>query len=68
MWYALKIGFTWEEALDQPVGRLLTLMAIEQIKHEGARIAGETPEGGLGEDDVFDSESMDIDEVFPDLK
>lgn len=67
MWYALKIGFSWEEALDQPVGRLLTLMAIEQIKNEGAQIAGEVF-GSLGDDDVFDNETMDIDEIFPDLK
>ena len=67
MWYALKVGFSWEEALDQPVGRLLTLMAIEQIKHEGAQIAGEVI-GSLWDDDVFDNETMDIDEVFPDLK
>ena len=67
MWYALKIGFSWEEALDQPVGRLLTLMAIEQIKHEGAQIAGEVF-GSLGDDDVFDNETMDIDEIFPELK
>ncbi len=67
MWYALKVGFSWEEALDQPVGRLLTLMAIEQIKHEGAQIAGEVF-GVLGDDDVFDNETMDIEEIFPDLK
>lgn len=64
MWYALRIGFSYEEALLQPVSRVLTLMAIEQIKVEGAKQAGE----GLGEFDVFDSESMDIDEVFPDLQ
>lgn len=67
MWYALKIGFTYEEAMLQPVSRVLTLMAIEQIKHEGAQIAGEVF-GSLGDDDVFDNETMDIDEIFPDLK
>lgn len=40
----------------QPVSRVLTLMAIEQIKHEGARLATE-------EIDVFDNETMDIDEL-----
>ena len=61
MWYALKIGFTYEEAILQPVSRVLTLMAIEQIKHEGAKLAGE-------EIDVFDNENMDIDRIFPDWK
>lgn len=61
MWYALRIGFSYEEALDQPVSRVQTLMAIEQIKCEGARFA-EDPFA------VFDSETMDIDEVFPNWK
>ena len=66
MWYALKIGLTYNEAMDQPVSRILTLMAIEQIKHEGARLAGSEP---WNEIDVFDNETMDIDQVFPaDLK
>lgn len=47
--------------MDQPVSRILTLMAIEQIKHEGARMARDPNE-------VFDNETMDILEVFPDLK
>lgn len=65
MWYALRIGFSYEEALRQPVSRILTLMAIEQIKAEGAHPAGQ----GLGEFEVFDNETMDIDELFPpDLK
>ena len=52
--------------MDQPVSRILTLMAIEQIKHEGARLAGSEP---WNEIDVFDNETMDIDQVFPaDLK
>lgn len=61
MWYALRIGFSYEEALQQPVSRLLTLMAIEQIKAEGAQPAGK----GLGALEIFDNESMDIDELFP---
>ena len=44
--------------MDQPVSRILTLMAIEQIKHEGARLVRE-------EIDVFDNETMDIDLIFP---
>ena len=61
MWYALKIGLTYSEAMDQPVSRILTLMAIEQIKHEGARMA-------MDPNEVFDNETMDILDVFPDLK
>ena len=56
------MGFSYEEALDQPVSRVLTLMAIEQIKHEGARLAGTDP---WDEIDVFDNETMDIDQIFP---
>ena len=64
MWYALRIGFSYEEALDQPVSRILTLMAIEQIKCEGARLA-EDPI------DVFDNETMDeydLARIIPDLR
>lgn len=63
MWYALRIGFTYEEALLQPVSRVLTLMAIEQIKVEGAQLV-ETI-------DVFDNETMDEHDlalIFPDWK
>lgn len=61
MWYAMKIGFSYQEALDQPVSVLQTLMAIEQIKTEGARPA-------FSQVDVFDNETMDIWEAIPDLK
>ena len=64
MWYALRIGFSYEEALDQPVSRILTLMAIEQIKHEGAELFEKTI-------DVFDNETMDEHDlalIFPDWK
>lgn len=44
MWYGLHIGLTLEETLTVPVGELLTLIAIEQIKVEGAKEA----------DDIFD--------------
>lgn len=57
----MRVGFSYEEALLQPVSRVLTLMAIEQIKCEGATLA-EDPV------DVFDPETMDIDRVFPDWK
>lgn len=61
MWYALHIGFSYQEALDQPVAVLQSLMAIEQIKMEGAKPA-------LHQVDVFDNETMDIWEAIPDLK
>lgn len=63
MWYALRIGFTYEEALLQPVSRVLTLMAIEQIKVEGAQLVEEIA--------VFDNETMDehdLARIFPDWK
>lgn len=40
MWYALSLGIGYDRALDLPFGELLTLIAIEQIKHEGAKPAG----------------------------
>lgn len=42
MWYALSLGIGYDRALDLPFGELLTLIAIEQIKHEGAQPAGES--------------------------
>lgn len=36
MWYGLHMGLTLDETLTLPVGELLTLIAIEQIKTEGA--------------------------------
>lgn len=61
MWYALRMGFSYEEAMLQPVSRIMTLMAIEQFKCEGAKLAWE-------EIDAFDPETMDISEVIPDLR
>lgn len=37
MWYGLRVGLTYEQALDIPFGELLDFVAIEQIKVEGAR-------------------------------
>ena len=31
-------GLTYEQALDIPFGELLDYVAIEQIKHEGAKL------------------------------
>ncbi len=30
----MRVGLTYDQALDLPVGELLDYMAIEQIKHE----------------------------------
>ena len=35
MWYGLRVGLTYEQALDIPYGELLDFMAIERIKAEG---------------------------------
>ena len=34
IWYGLKIGLTYDQALDIPVGELMDYVAIEQVKHE----------------------------------
>lgn len=36
LWYALRMGFGYEAAMRQPVGRLRLLTAMEQVKCEGA--------------------------------
>ena len=35
MWYGLRVGLTYEQALDIPYGELLDFMTIERIKTEG---------------------------------
>lgn len=37
LWYGLKVGLTRQEALNEPFGGLLDLIAIHQIKVEGAK-------------------------------
>ena len=44
----MRIGFTYEETLDLPLGDLKTLIAIEQIKNEGRK------EKRSEEDEFFD--------------
>ena len=34
----MRVGLTYDQALDIPFGELLDYVAIEQIKHEGFRI------------------------------
>ena len=38
LWYGLKIGLSYREAHALPLGELLDLISIEQIKHEGAKL------------------------------
>jgi len=38
MWYGMAIGLTRTETLDLPYGELLDLIAIHQIKCEGAKL------------------------------
>lgn len=38
LWYALRVGLSKQEALDSPIGELIDLMRIEQVKHEGAKV------------------------------
>lgn len=50
LWYGLKIGLTYDQTMDLPLGELLDLVAIEQIKHEGARLKHSA---GDGEEEFF---------------
>lgn len=35
MWYGMRAGLSYREALDVPFGELLDFVAIEQVKREG---------------------------------
>lgn len=59
LWYGLKVGLGYEAALRQPLGRILDLMAIEQVKHEGAE---------LKDNRRFDPDEMTLEDLIPDLK
>ncbi len=37
LWYGLRIGLSYDAAMSLPFGRLADLIAIEQIKTEGAK-------------------------------
>lgn len=45
LWYALRVGLSKQEALDSPIGELVDLMRIEQIKHEGAKLRADNAAG-----------------------
>lgn len=36
MWYGLKAGLDYQTAMNLPIGRIIDLMHITQIKTEGA--------------------------------
>lgn len=38
LWYALRLGLPYVHALALPVGELLDLIAVEQIKTEGFKL------------------------------
>ena len=46
LWYGLRVGLSYREAHALPLGELLELISIEQVKKEGAKIA-------LSEEDEF---------------
>ena len=41
MWYGLKIGLSYEAVFSIPMGELLDLIAVEQVKHEGAKLVND---------------------------
>ena len=59
MYYGLRIGMGYEAAMRQPVGRMRELMALEQIKREGARYV---------DDREYDPETMTVRDIFPEYK
>lgn len=48
----MKVGLTYDQALDIPVGELKDYIAIEQVKHEGATLCGD----------------LDDEDIIPDLR
>ena len=53
----MQIGLTYDQTLNIPLGELLNLIAIEQIKHEGAKLkqAGAMEyDGELSEQEAFE--------------
>ena len=49
----------YEAAMRQPVGRMRELMALEQIKREGAVYV---------DDRQYDPDTMTVRDIFPDYK
>lgn len=59
MYYGLRIGMSYEATMRQPVSRMRELIALEQIKMEGACYV---------DDREYDPNSMSVDDIFPDYK
>ena len=58
LWYALRMGMTYSEAMRQPVGRLRLLAAMQQVKCEGMKFTDRRE---------FDPETDDLEEICPEL-
>ena len=58
LWYALRMGYSYEAAMRQPVGRLRLLTAIQQVKTEGMKFRD------LRE---FDPERDELEDFLPGL-
>ncbi len=58
LWYALRIGMTYAEAMRQPVKQLRLLTAIQQFKCEGMKFRD------LRE---FDPEKDELEDFLPGL-
>ena len=48
LWYGMRAGLSYSEALDVPFGELLDFVAIEQVKREGFR-----PRHTLTDDEII---------------
>ena len=53
------MGMGYEAAMRQPVGRMRELMALEQIKREGASYV---------DNRQYNPDSMSVADLFPDYK
>lgn len=53
------MGMSYEAAMRQPVGLMLELTALDQIKREGARYV---------DDRKYNPETMRVSDIFPDYK
>lgn len=59
LWYALRIGMSYEAAMRQPIKRLELLTAIQQVKCEGMKFV---------DNREYKPEKMTVKDLFPDIK
>lgn len=38
LWYGMRVGLSYKQVYAIPHGELMDLIAVEQIKHEGAKL------------------------------